>query len=69
MEPTYLRTARHPKSLRSCCLLVKPESLKTQAPIDYMGFELGREFVVGYGLDYAQKSRGLPYIGFIENEH
>ena len=61
--------ARRPASLRTCALLVKPHSLKTQVQIDYTGFEIGDEFVVGYGLDYAGKYRGLPYIGYFENEH
>ena len=61
--------ARKPASLKSCALLVKPESLKTQVEVDYIGFKIGNEFVVGYGVDYAEKMRGLPYIGYLENEH
>lgn len=62
-------TARRPASLRSCALLMKPDSLRTAVEVDYVGFNIGDEFVVGYGLDYAQKLRGLPFIGYIENEH
>jgi hypoxanthine phosphoribosyltransferase len=50
-------------------LLFKPESLKTQLEVDYVGFKIGSEFVVGYGIDYAGKFRGLPYVGYIEHEH
>ncbi|MBI3544732.1 MAG: hypoxanthine phosphoribosyltransferase [Deltaproteobacteria bacterium] len=60
---------RKPASLKVCSLLVKPESLKCDIEIDYVGFKLGNEFVVGYGLDHAGKFRQLPYIGVVENEH
>ncbi|MGE4232337.1 MAG: hypoxanthine phosphoribosyltransferase [Bacteriovoracia bacterium] len=68
----YLMTvlqSRHPASIKVCSLLVKPEAMKTKVEIDYVGFKLGREFVVGYGLDYAGKFRNLPYIGILEHEH
>ena len=61
--------ARKPASLKSCALLVKPHSLKTKVEVDYKAFEIGSEFVVGYGLDYAGKYRGLPYIGYLEQDH
>jgi hypoxanthine phosphoribosyltransferase len=61
--------ARRPASLRTCSLLFKPGSLKANIDVDYTGFRIGSEFVVGYGLDYAEKFRGLPFIGIIENEH
>jgi hypoxanthine phosphoribosyltransferase len=61
--------ARKPATLKSCSLLLKPEALKTEIEVDYLGFKIGNEFVVGYGLDYAGKFRGLPYIGYIEHEH
>ncbi|MGK5082737.1 hypoxanthine phosphoribosyltransferase [Bdellovibrionota bacterium FG-1] len=61
--------ARKPASIKACSLLFKPDALKTQVDVDYMGFKIGNEFVVGYGLDYAGKFRGLPYIGYIEHEH
>jgi hypoxanthine phosphoribosyltransferase len=63
-----LRT-RKPASLKSCSLLLKPESLKTPIEIDYLGFKIGKEFAVGYGIDLAGKFRELPYIGYIEHEH
>jgi hypoxanthine phosphoribosyltransferase len=61
--------ARRPASLKTCALLMKPDSLKTDIEVDYLGFKIGPEFVVGYGLDYAGKLRGLPYIGYIEQGH
>jgi len=61
--------ARRPESLKVCTLLQKPESMKVDLPVDYVGFKMGDEFVIGYGVDYAEKYRGLPYIGCIENEH
>ncbi len=55
-------------SIRICTLLDKPNAHKTDIKIDYVGFEVGNEFVVGYGLDYAQKYRNLPYIGILKKE-
>lgn len=60
--------SRKPASIRICSLLYKPDSMKTEIDIDYIGFKLAKEFVVGYGLDYAGRFRHLPYIGVIENE-
>ncbi len=57
-----------PASVKICALLDKPEAHKTEIKIDYVGFEVGNEFVVGYGLDYAQKYRNLPYIGILKEE-
>lgn len=57
---------RKPKSLRLCTLLDKPERRVTDVEVDYTGFQIPDEFVVGYGLDYAQKYRNLPYIGIVE---
>ena len=61
--------ARKPATLKSCSLLLKPECLKTEIDVDYLGFRIGKEFVVGYGIDYAGKFRGLPYIGYLEHGH
>ncbi len=58
--------ARHPKSLRLCTLLDKPERRVVDVKVDYTGFEIPDEFVVGFGLDYAQRYRNLPYIGVLE---
>ena len=57
---------RNPASIRLCTLLDKPERRVKDVKADYLGFEIPDEFVVGYGLDYAQKYRNLPYIGVVE---
>ena len=58
---------REPASIRLCTLLDKPERrVKKQVKVDYTCFSIPDEFVVGYGLDYAQKYRNLPYIGVVE---
>ncbi len=57
---------RHPAGLRLCTLLDKPDRRVKDVKVDYCGFEIPDEFVVGYGLDYAQKYRNLPYIGVVE---
>lgn len=57
---------RGPKSLRLCTLLDKPERRVRDVKVDYVCFNIPDEFVVGYGLDYAQKYRNLPYIGVVE---
>lgn len=54
------------ESLRLCTLLNKPERRVIDVKVDYTCFEIPDEFVVGYGLDYAQKYRNLPYIGVVE---
>ena len=57
---------RNPKSIKLCTLLDKPERRVTDVKVDYVGFNIPDEFVVGYGLDYNQKYRNLPYIGVVE---
>ncbi|MDY5987934.1 hypoxanthine phosphoribosyltransferase [Sporofaciens sp. SGI.106] len=58
---------RNPKSIRLCTLLDKPDRrVVKDVNVDYLGFDIPDEFVVGYGLDYAQKYRNLPYIGVVE---
>ena len=57
---------RKPNSMRLCTLLDKPERRVTDVKVDYTGFNIPDEFVVGYGLDYAQKYRNLPFIGVVE---
>ena len=54
---------RHPASIRICGLLHKPARSRTKIPIDYLGFPIEDKFVVGYGLDAAEKYRNLPFIG------
>lgn len=61
----YLRN-RNPKSLKLCTLLDKPERRVVEVNVDYTCFDIPDEFVVGYGLDHAQKYRNLPYIGVVE---
>ena len=68
---SYLLTIlkeRGPASLALCTLLDKPERRVVDVAVDYTGFEIPDKFVVGYGLDYAQKYRNLPYIGVVEPE-
>lgn len=65
----YLREyleGRNPASLRVCVLLDKPSRRKTDVTVEYRGFEIPDEFVVGYGLDYAEKYRNLPYISVLK---
>lgn len=58
--------ARGPKSLRTACLLSKPSRRLIDVPVDYIGFTIDDRFVVGYGLDYAEQHRNLPYIGLLQ---
>ncbi|WP_019972803.1 hypoxanthine phosphoribosyltransferase [Mycobacterium sp. 141] len=57
---------RRPRSLRVCTLLRKPEAVRTELDVAYVGFDIPNEFVVGYGLDFAERYRDLPYIGTLE---
>lgn len=59
---------RKPKSMKLCTLLDKPERRRKPVHVDYTGFQIPDEFVVGYGLDYAQKYRNLPYVGVVKFE-
>lgn len=61
-----LLKARHPASLRTCVLVRKKDRVEIDVPIDYLGFEIPDVWVVGYGLDFAEQNRTLPYIGVIE---
>ncbi|MEF3272999.1 MAG: hypoxanthine phosphoribosyltransferase [Chloroflexus sp.] len=64
----YLRAQllrRNPASLRICTLLNKPERRTADVPVDYIGFNIPNAFVVGYGLDYAERYRNLPFIGVL----
>ncbi|MEV7093555.1 hypoxanthine phosphoribosyltransferase [Amycolatopsis sp. NPDC051045] len=58
--------SRNPASLEVVSLLRKPEAVKVDVPVKYIGFDIPNEFVVGYGLDYAERYRDLPYIGTLE---
>ncbi|MCL6570076.1 MAG: hypoxanthine phosphoribosyltransferase [Bacillus sp. (in: Bacteria)] len=55
-----------PKQIKICTLLDKPERRKVELPVDYVGFVIPDEFIVGYGIDYAQMYRNLPYIAMVE---
>ena len=57
--------ARNPRTLRTACLLSKPSRRRVDVPVEYVGFTIEDRFVVGYGLDYAEQYRNLPYIGVI----
>jgi len=61
-----LLRVRNPRSVRVCALLNKPARARIQTKIDYLGFTIDDSFVVGYGLDFAEKYRNLPYIGVVE---
>lgn len=60
-----LRT-RLPRSIKVCALLHKPARVRTPVPIDFLGFTIDDEFVVGYGLDWGERYRNLPYIGVVD---
>jgi hypoxanthine phosphoribosyltransferase len=65
---TYLQDTlrkRHPKSLKTACLLSKPSRRKTDVKVEYIGFTIEDRFVVGYGLDYAEQYRNLPHIAVL----
>ena len=59
---------RRPASLRTCVLLNKSERRLVDVPLDYVGFDIPNKFVVGYGLDYGEKYRNLPFIGVLKPE-
>lgn len=63
-----LLLTRKPKSLRVVSLLNKPDARKVPVEIEFVGFDIPNAFVVGYGLDYAERYRNLPYIGVLESE-
>jgi hypoxanthine phosphoribosyltransferase len=60
--------SREPASLEVCALLTKPSRREIDVPVRYVGFEIPNKFVVGYGLDFAERYRNLPYVGVL-NEH
>jgi hypoxanthine phosphoribosyltransferase len=61
--------ARAPGSLEICALLTKPERRRVELPIRYVGFEIPNRYVVGYGLDYAQRYRNLSYVAVLNEQH
>ena len=58
--------ARNPRTLEVCALLIKPERQKVELPTRYVGFEIPNRFAIGYGLDYAERYRNLPYVAALE---
>jgi hypoxanthine phosphoribosyltransferase len=61
----HILLARRPKTLRICTLLDKKAPRRIKVPIDYVGFEIPNEFVIGYGLDFEQIYRNLPYVAIM----
>jgi hypoxanthine phosphoribosyltransferase len=61
-------SSRGPASVEVCALLRKPEAAKVELPVKYVGFDIPSEFVVGYGLDYAERYRELPFVGLLKPE-
>lgn len=59
---------RNPASVKICTLLDKPARRKENVAVDYCGFEVPDEFIVGYGIDYAERYRNLPFIGYLKRE-
>ena len=59
---------REPATVRTCSLLSKPSRREIEVPIDYLGFEIPDEFVIGYGLDFDEKYRNLPFVGVLKPE-
>ena len=60
--------AREPASLEVCALLTKPDRREIDVPVRYVGFEIPNEFVVGYGLDFAERYRNLPYVAVLQSD-
>ena len=60
--------AREPASLQVCALLTKPDRREIDVPVRYIGFEIPNRFVIGYGLDFAERYRNLPYVGVLDPE-
>jgi hypoxanthine phosphoribosyltransferase len=60
--------AREPASLEVCALLTKPDRREIDVPVRYIGFEIPNRFVVGYGLDFDERYRNLPYVGVLDSE-
>ena len=58
--------AREPASLEICALLTKPDRREIDVPVRYVGFEIPNRFVIGYGLDFAERYRNLPYVGVLD---
>jgi hypoxanthine phosphoribosyltransferase len=66
---TRILRARQPRTLRICTLLNKPSRREVDVPVDYVGFDIPNKFVLGYGLDFAELYRNLPYIAVLAPEY
>ena len=66
-QVTQILLTRAPKSLSVCTLLNKPSRREIDVEVDWVGFDIPDEFVIGYGIDYAQQGRNLPHIGVVKN--
>jgi hypoxanthine phosphoribosyltransferase len=66
---TRILHERGPASLRICTLLNKPDRREVEVSLDYIGFDIPNEFVIGYGMDFAEKYRNLPFIGVLKPEY
>ena len=62
---TGMLESHRPASVKTCALVRKAERAEVEVDVDYLGFDIGDEWVVGYGLDYAEQNRTLPYIGVV----
>jgi hypoxanthine phosphoribosyltransferase len=60
--------SREPASVEICALLTKPERREIEVPVRWVGFEIPNKFVIGYGLDFAERYRNLPYVGVLSDE-
>ena len=60
--------SREPATLEVCALMTKPERREIEVPVRYIGFEIPNRFVIGYGLDFAERYRNLPYVGVLDEE-
>src|SRR6266705_2459807 len=60
--------AREPATLEVCALLTKPDRREIDVPVRYIGFEIPNRFVIGYGLDFAERYRNLPFVGVLDSE-
>jgi hypoxanthine phosphoribosyltransferase len=65
---TRTLAAREPASLEVCTLLTKPERREVDVPVRYVGFEIPNRFVIGYGLDFGERYRNLPYVGVLHDD-
>ena len=68
LVPDAQPESREPATLEICALLTKPARREIDVPVRYVGFEIPNQFVIGYGLDFAERYRNLPYVGVLHDE-